>query len=353
MTILFLCECRRFARPILAFGSAHLVAIFLIARVTNPLQWKAEDQLAILFLFMLYGCGLAFVQMGAYNKPSQWLWLIHRPLSPQHTFRALFGSAAFVLTAALFAPLAIWLVATDLFTTEVVDVRDYMSLIHLLVFALMAWLIGTLTLLCQRPIMLLSFSVPVLFAVQMISVWWLTLSLMICTSWLFYVASSAFKADRDAPIRSNLALVLTALPLQISIFLLTFHVGKATLEVAQYLRSPPLPSDVVTEEEAQELPRSPPLGLLAQGLAVSQDPRAHSWRAQLPLLPGTSLLPVLARFPVRHQFGNIVPVWWDEKRGIQWIFSHDSMRYEGRNPRNGAYYGSWGRTGVPTGCPID
>jgi hypothetical protein len=349
MKSLFLCECRRFARWALALAVAHLIAVFLLGRVTSPLQWRVDDQLALIFLFMLYGFVFAIVQVGGYRRPSQWLWLIHRPVALRTIFTALFASAAALLATALLLPLLIWLVATDVFTSQVVDSRDYMAILHLLSFGLMAWLVGALTLLSRSKFVLLTLTLPVVFGAQMISVWWLCVPVSICLAWLFVIAQNAFRADRDAPIERETVLVLTALPIQVGVFLLAFHVGKASIEAAKYLRSPPHQSDVITEDEAADMPPSDLPSLLAKGLVLSSDARAGSWLEQLPLVPTASFQPVLAQFPVRHQFGNIVPSWWDEKRGIEWTFSHDSMRFEGRDPRTGAAKGGWGTQGVASG----
>jgi ABC-type multidrug transport system fused ATPase/permease subunit len=348
MKNLFLCEWRRFARVALLISVAQLVAVFLLARVTNPLHWSGEDQLALVVLFMLQGVVLAVIQIGSYRKPSQWLWLIHRPVSPQHIFLALSGAALAILSAAAFAPLLVWLLATDLLTTTVVDARHYVSLLHLLAIAAMAWLIGALAMLSRRKVVLVMFALPLVAVIQMISVWWLILPSAICVYWLFYIAMSSFRADRSASTERASALVLTVLPIQLGLFILLFHLGKASIDTANYVIRPPLASEIVTEDEAHDLDfeRSAAVGLLALGLKHSTDARVASWREQLPLLPLASIQLQLERFPVRHQFGNTLAPWWDDKRGIEWTFSHDRMRYEGREPRSGASQGSWGSAGV-------
>lgn len=346
MKTLFACEWRRFARWALAVGVVHLFGIFLLGRVTNPLQWRIDDQFALLLLFMLYGFVLSIIQVGAYRKQSQWLWLIHRPLPLRTVFAALFAAAVATLTVAVFLPLLVWLLVNDLFTHNVVDVRDYVSLIHLHMFGLMAWLIGALTMLSRSKIILTTLALPLVFAAQAISVWWLLVPVFICVAWLYAITAQAFRANRDAPIERNAVLVLTAFPVQVGIFLLIFHVGKIGIEAAKYLKSPPLQSEVITQEEAAALPPGAAFSMIEQGLASSAEARSAAWREQLPLVPTAMMAPILARFPVRHQFGNFMQSWWDEKRGIEWTFSHDKMRFEGRDPRSGEYRGNWGRSGV-------
>lgn len=346
MSLLMRCELKRFSRLTAIVATIHLAALFLLGRVSDPLRWNAEDQLAILVVFMLLGATLAAVQVGAYRRPSQWLWLIHRPLQPRTIFADLGGSALAILGTALGMPAMFWLAATDGLTARVVDLRDYVSVIHLLAFAWMAWAITTLTLLSRSKWLIVCLVLPLLIILKMTSVWWLFIPVIAGAGWLWAITRETVRANRQAPIASNGILMLTALPLQLGLFLLIFHVGKGTVEAVQFLAKPPVAGDIVTEKDVASAPQAPRDGLIAQGLVNSTHPLAPSWRAQLPLLPGTYLSPVQERFPVRHQFGNTVPTWWDAKHGTEWTYSHDAMRFIGRDPRSGQARGAWGPGGA-------
>jgi hypothetical protein len=127
MTRLLLCEWRRFARWAVVVAMLNLAALFLLGRVADPLRWSDQDQLALLVLCMFFGAALAAIQVGAYRKPSQWVWLIHRPLEPGAIFAALSIAAVAILAAVIAVPTVLWLAATDLATERVVDLRDYLS----------------------------------------------------------------------------------------------------------------------------------------------------------------------------------------------------------------------------------
>lgn len=355
MSLLMRCEWRRFSRLTLVVGTVHLAALFLLGRVSDPLRWSAEDQLAILVVFMLLGGTLATIQVGAYRRPSQWLWLIHRPLEPRTIFADLSGSALAILGAATAAPAFIWLMATDVFTARVVDVRDYLSVVHLLGFAWMAWAIAALTLLSRSRWMVISLTLPLVIVLQMASVWWLLIPVIAGAGWLYAIARETIRANRQAPLTRNWAVLLTALPVQLGLFLLIFHVGKGSVEAIQYFAKPPVAGDIVTEADQAATQRLPREGLIAQGLVNSAETLAPSWRSQLPLLPSLFMSPVLERFPLRHQFGNTVPAWWDAKHGTEWTFSHDAMRFIGRDPRSGHARGAWGPGGAGGGAdrPFD
>ena len=153
MNDLFLSEWRRFRRHTLVVALVHVLLLLFLSRVTNPLQLGAEDQGMMLAVYMLLGLLLAVLQVGSYRKPSQWLWLIHRPLAPTRIFMALELSALAMLAVAVLLPLLAFVLATDLLTTKVVDGRHYVALVHVLAFALMAWLAGALACVGRRKAM--------------------------------------------------------------------------------------------------------------------------------------------------------------------------------------------------------
>jgi hypothetical protein len=350
MNDLFRSEWRRFHRAALLVAAIHGVALLLLSRVAEVPQLGYDDHAFMLGLYMLLGLVLAFVQVGSYRKVSRWLWLIHRPLPPSRIFGALSLAALAVLATVVLVPLLVFLLATDLFSTQVVDARHYVAILVALAFATMAWLAGAHASTSRHRAAILVLLAPLLLALKLASAWWLLLPVGLCLAWLALVARHGFRADREAPIARPLALLLTALPLQLGFFFVAFQLSKAGLEVVDLLgRSGPgrtiLQDDPNVDLEA--MLRSYSQAFLSKGLANSTDPRAARWREQIPLLEVAGITSDLARFPVRHQVSNVEPRWWDDKRNIQWTFSHDRMRYAGRDPVSGEPRGWWGREGFP------
>lgn len=343
-------EWRRFYRLSLIVGLCHGLALLLLSRVDDVPQLGSEDQGMMLALYMVLGLTLALLQVGSYRQTSRWLWLIHRPLPPARIFAALALSALAQLSVALLAPLLVFLVATDALTTQVVDSRHYVALFHALAFAMMAWLAGAHASTSRHKAAVLVLLAPLMLALHVASVWWLLLPVIVCLAWLVFIARHSFRADRSAPIARHGVLLLTALPLQLGFFLLVFQLSKTSLALVDLLgRSPGSTRTVLEgdpEVDVDALVRNISQSFLTKGLESSNDPRAASWREQLPLLEGAALQPDIARFPVRHQIGNVAGPWWDEKRNIKWTFSHDRMLFHGRDRSSGASRGWWGSGGI-------
>lgn len=342
-------EWRRLRGLAASVGLLHLLFLLLIGRFSNPHQEPYFVTLGFLVGAVLAGIALGWYQLGSYRKPSQWLWLLHRPLAPARIFAALALAALAALATALLLPMLLWTLATDLFSQRVIDSHHYLNVLYLLAYAQMAWLASAYAVLSRHKAALAVLALPLALAVHLISVWWLLLPVASCLLWLGYLALSAFRADREAPIRGHGALLLHALPLQLGLFLLLFQIGQFVfVSIGIMLGTDPLNSEYPPAGGLVEITRAEPADELRLGLAASGDPRAALWSEQLPLLEPVRVGPYLQRYAIRHQFGNLnVPTqWFDPQRGILWSFSHDRMLFLGHDRRSGASRGSWGQHGA-------
>jgi hypothetical protein len=348
MKDLFFSEWHRFQRHALIVAVCHGLVLLFMSRITNVLQLPDDDQGMMLAIYMVLGLALAMVQVGSYRKPNQWLWLIHRPLPPTRIFAALSLSALTMLTLTVFVPLLLFVFATDVFTTHVVDTRHYVALFHVLAFSMMAWFAGTHAILSRNKVTVAVLVAPFLLAMHLASVWSLVLPVLICLAWLTWITMYSFRADRSAPIARSSVLLLTALPLQLGFFLLVFHLSKVAVSAVDLMANNNYPAETVlaSDKNAGAWLRSFSQNGFIKGLEGSQDPKAAEWREQIPLLEVAELVPDLERFPLRNQISNLRARWWDAKSGIEWTFSHDRMMFHGRDPKTGADRGWWSATGA-------
>ncbi|HET9482753.1 MAG TPA: hypothetical protein VFO79_02250 [Xanthomonadales bacterium] len=349
-------ELRRFGRWALLAALVHLVALWFEQRTGNLLQEPFFKTMLQLDFYMIVGLAFGLVQVGSYRKPSQWMWLIHRPLPPHRIFLAIAASAAIMLGVALLLPLLVFVASLEAFTTHVVDVRHYVIPVHGYAFAMMAWLAGCHAMVSRHKAAIAVVAMPMMLALHLVSVWWLLIPVVACFVWLGYVAAAGFRADRESPPKSGVALLATAVPLQLGFFVLIVALGKAAFVVAGMLLGvDPLNTDYPPRGGLIEVTRKEPGDALVLGLAASADPRAASWREQLPLLEPVVVGAWLQRFPLRHQLANLSSPtqWFDEKRGVMWTFSHDRMLFLGRDPRSGTAHGAWGRAGKGDETPFD
>lgn len=349
-------ELRRFRWLALATFTAHLLLLLFLHRVSNLLQQSYPDALPMLFIYLGVGLALAIAQVGSYRKPGQWAWLIHRPLAPSRIFSALALSSLALLAFTIFLPMLLLLLGTEFLTTRVVDLRHYLMLVHVLAFALMAWMAGAHACVSRSRVAIAVFLAPLLLALHLASTLTLLLPVSLALGWLTYITLRSFRANRDAPIRGTATLLATALPLQLGLFLLCVVLWRFLFVSGSILLGvDPLNTDFPPKGGLIATERAKPGAEIALGLTQSEDPRAASWREQLPLLEPLRIGSYLTQFPVRQQLSNLqLPTgWYDEERNVSWTFSHDDMLFIGRNPESGAGKGVFGLGGVGDATPFD
>lgn len=355
MRDLIISELRRFRWLALVAFTVNFLVLLFFNRVSNLLQQSFLDALPMLFIYMLAGLAFAIAQVGSYRKPSQWVWLIHRPLAPSRIFGSLALSALILLGFVVFLPMLFLLLGTDVFTTRVVDLRHYLALVHVLAFVMMAWMAGAHACVSRSRFAVAVLFAPLALALHLVSAVELLLPVSLALVWLTFVTLKSFRANRNAPIQGNVALLVSALPLQIGLFLFCVVVWRFLFVTGGImLGTDPLNTDYPPKGGLIATERAKPNQEIALGLNASDDPRADSWRAQLPLLEPLRIVPALDRFPVHQQVSNLqLPLgWFDDKRNIQWTFSHNDMLFYGRNPQSGVARGVFGLGGVGDTTPF-
>ncbi|MEZ5439530.1 MAG: hypothetical protein R3F12_14405 [Lysobacteraceae bacterium] len=356
MKDLMFSELRRFRWLALVVFVAHTLLLVFLHRVSNLLQQSFLESLPMLLIYIGLGIALSIAQVGSYRKPSQWAWLIHRPLAPSRIFAALAISASLLLALGILLPMLLLIVSTDAFSSRVVDLRHYLMTLHVLAFALMGWMAGAHACLSRSRFAIAVLFAPILLALHLASTLVLLLPGGLALAWLGYITLRSFRANREASIRGTATLVATALPLQIGLFLLCVVVWRFLFVSGSILLGvdplntdyPPVGGLIATE-------RAKPSVEIALGLEASADPRASSWREQLPLLEPVRIGPYLSRFPTRQMLSNLqLPSsWFDDERNVSWTFSHDAMLFVGRNPQSGSAKGRFGVHGEGDGTPFN
>ena len=355
MMDLFRSEWRRVQRIALGIAVAHLIALGLLSRAVDVTELGSQDQVALLTAYVVMAMALAVLQVGSYRQAGRWLWLIHRPLHPRRIFAALALAGAASMTVTIVIPLVIFLAAIDLLTTHVVDARHYGTIIHAFAFAMMAWLAAAHACTSRHKTALAILLPPLMLALKPASVWSLLPMVLACLVWLALVTRHGFRANRDTPLASNVALLLTAVPLQLAFFFLIFQLTKGGIALGAVVSRGTSARTVKSTDAMADIEvhlRRIGLEAWTDALAPSTDPRAPQWRAGLQQARLTGLAPDIERFPVRHQLGNVERPWWDNRRSVKWTFSHDEMMYHGRSPGTGESRGWWGEGGYSSREPF-
>lgn len=348
MKELFFAELRRFRRAALIFGAVHLVLQLLVGRTQNIFEMQVELHIFGMGMFMLCGLALGLYQFGVYRQPGRWIWLLHRPIPLLRVFAAIGGASVLLIALAVGLPALVALLCTEHFTARVVDLRHYALAAHLVLLAVIGWLAGTTIILSRTRWAFTVLALPLVMLNYLAPGFIMLVPALACIAILTVVAYASFKPDRHSPpagVGMNVAL---ALPLQIGLYC-ALVVGSTLLYMAVLTAAGMNPAGhpSLNPGGSYALAHKNSSKALDDGLALSNDPRVSQWRAELPHRSPNFIMPLIRQVPVRGQASNLhMPVWADYGRSINWTFSHDAMRFKGRDAQTGEDRGWFGLHGA-------
>ncbi len=348
MKDLYLSELRRFRNAALIFTGAHLLLQLFANRLFDLPQQRWEVHALLAGAAGLAGLLFALYQLISYRQPSRWLWLLHRPVSRARIFGAIALGALTLIVLAIGLPALLALAGIEAFSARTVDSRHYLGVLQLVLIAFAAWLCGAIVATSRNKTAIVVVLAPLLLMAHLASSVAMLAPAVLSLALLAVVALWAFKPDRMAPPANGAALAATALPLQLGFYFALLWTGAVLFQCLQMLTdSHPLNRAVPPAGGYIELTRTEGSAAFDGALALSADARAAQWRRQLKLLKTDDIEPVMRKFPVRGQASNRDSLQLaDAVHKVEWTFSHDSMRFEGRDLYTGKARGILGVHGA-------
>ncbi|TFI57825.1 hypothetical protein E2493_13060 [Sphingomonas parva] len=321
----------------------HLGVIAFYGRMVDLLQQPPMIVQAVAAAYALAGLLLGLYQMGSYRRPNRWLNLLHRPLPPARIALALAGAGALLLTVALVLPMLIMLAGQEWMSARVVDVRHWLLPLAALLSAMAGYLAGAYAMVGVRRYAPLVLILPAMLPFSnAVGIGAIAIQVLV-VAWLLYLLVTAFRPDPGRIPERPLPLILTALPVQLALYLVLLTAGDILFQLGWIMSGTHPLNSVPPRGGLVEASRAEGPDLVVAGLAASRSPEAPLWREQVSISDAFRIQPGFDQLPVRGELTNSVPIEFeDEEHQVHWTFSHDSMRFEGRGTIDGAPRGSLG-----------
>lgn len=354
MRDLFMSECRRFRNSALIFAAIHVALQLFVSRLSDILQMRWEQQLVALALYLASGFGFALYQFGTYRQPSRWLWLLHRPMPRAAIFGAITLASTALILFAVGLPALLTVLGKAFFGELTVDTRHYLLVVHVVLFTLAAWLAGAYVVLSRSRFAAVILLLPWLMLAHLASGWAMLVPALLCVAILAYLVYTVFKPNRLGPPETGVALAANAIPLQLGFYFAMLWAGSVTYQYGQMVANVhPLNRAVPPAGAFIEQTRSTGRESFLRGLKESNDPRAAQWRRQVALLDVADIEPAGRQYPVRDQVANQDMLHLEEPaQHIEWTFSHDAMRFRGRDMYTNEHRGWIGVRGMGDKTPF-
>lgn len=343
MKELFTGELLRFRIWAIAAAVIHVAVLGFMARLVDLAQQPKLVYQVFAMVYAAAGVLLGLYQMGTYRRPNHWLNLLHRPLHRLRIAGALCGAGTVVLAVAIAVPILAIAWYQEALTARVVDARHWLLPVAALLIAACGYLAGAYAMLANRrysaavgmlPVVFMFSHAPGLAALAVQAIVLVSLAVLV---------GIAFKPQLDEPPRHPLAVVATALPVQVAAYFLLWMIGTGYEIGLTALGQHPLNGAQPVQTGYIAAGRMEPKERLVAGLAASRDADAPLWREQAALSDVFVLYP-MRDLPIRGQLtGTMQPLEFGEsERPVTWTFSHDRMRFVGRGSLDGRPRGELG-----------
>ena len=327
---LFKAELLRFRAWAGAYATLHLIVLGFMSRLVDLAQQPSLVYAVIGCIYVLTGLLLGLYQMGGYRRPNAWLNLLHRPLPHWQVAIALFGAGAVMLAAAILLPLLVIAGWQESMTARVIDTRHFMLALSGLLVALCGYLSGGYAMLADKRYSVCALILLVLLYFSNATGVGAIAIQLLALAWLAMMIRFAFKPDLAAPPRSVSGTVATALPLQLGLWFVLLLAGFGIEFLWIMQGSHPNNMAIPTPGSTRQANNAEGKDLLRMGLAGSAAAEAPLWREQAAISEVFTFGPQIDALPVRHELTNLAPMEFDDDtRRVRWMFSHDSMRFEG------------------------
>ena len=330
MSDIFKAELLRFRWWAAGCVALQLVVLGFLTRVIDMAQQPIMVYQVFGAVYAAVGLLLGLYQMGGYRRPNTWLNLLHRPIAHWRIAAALFGAGVVLLAVAILLPLLVIAGWQEGMTARVVDMRHVWLIVSALLVSVCGYLAGGYLMLADRR---MGFSAVMFLA-------WLALTeatgvgavlfQLVLVAWLAAMVLIVFKPalgtpERDAP-RTFVVAAPMAMTMWFAFVLLAF--GGEFLWLAQGSHPNNLAVPLLNGEKEADVLNGK--DLIVKGLRDSRDPEAPLWREQARISEIFDVSLALRTTPGRNQLTNLAPMEFDdEERRVRWVFSHDTMRFEG------------------------
>ncbi len=275
-------------------------------------------------------------QMRTYRSTSMWTFLINRPAKPQQLCLALCAAGCGVLLAALVVPYWLLTLAVDWLGVYFIDWRHYAQGMYLLLLTCCFYFSACYITLANNKTAYGVLLFPMLILITLLGGGPLIVVAGFSAVWLLLLLMAVFKANLEHRPGVGVSVLGIGMPFHLLAFLILSAGAAFCYQVSLMLVDGAgirVAWNYYFDEHSYENTNyaNPEQQLI---LAVDQQPDATYLQRQLAHSEVYAIRPQLSYFPWRQQLPYLQNYQQlslaDANNGMNWVFSHDDMSFQGR-----------------------
>ncbi len=167
MKALFKNEWLRIYKLAWILAAINLMLLLVMVNLGLIFSTVIGFKISVIVLYGFVGFLLAVIQIKLYKVPGNWIYFLHRPLSEQQVFLALFAAATLFLIIGLVLPYALITVSLEYFSQQIIDWRHYHQLLYVLGVAITCYLTGCFIMLSSSRWVVVVVIFPILMVMSL------------------------------------------------------------------------------------------------------------------------------------------------------------------------------------------
>ncbi|GHF89323.1 hypothetical protein [Thalassotalea marina] len=347
MKLLFLTEWRRYQRLAGLLVLLHLFLWTIMSNFVPTMMMHPMKQLFLLALPCVGGIAFGLISMGLHRRKNHWTFLVHRPVSIARIHLAISLANICFLFCVVCLPILLVFGFVDLSSNQVVDIRHYLTVLHLFALAICSYFFASYALL--SPAKASFMALWTLLLVQggvSLPLWQIAIIDMSFIALSFYLAHKSFQINTDSLLKNKgfvLASVLVLQPFVLIILMaasgLYYHLPLAVMgDHPNNNESLNSYQNFISKDRDQSF---------QQLVSLSDHPDKQTLYRQLSLSEFQFISYKSLASPRFQQLFTVAKdvILVEANQEIQWVLSHDKRVFIGRHNKTDNIVGYMGTTG--------
>jgi len=332
-------ELLRYRKLALISSIGYFLLLLIVDIVKDFSIYGPQVKIVLIDLPALACIAFAIYQFSSYQKPSQWTYLIHRPLSSFAIFTGLMLAAFILITIVFILPIVLFYLSKDLFSSLLIEWRHYYILLHCFGTLISFYLAASFAALHPKKIAFFVILIPIIVFGSNDIGFEIFAKQVLLNGVLIGACVSVFKpAIQNNPVKT-LSIVSSVIPIHLGLYafcaLISYMVTSA---VSTY--SDPSIAKVTTQAKNEFLLSN-----------INNLERYNYFQQQIKQekIHWLNLSLSFKNQQVHYQpyMNDHTLKLIDEKRGKSWVFSHEEKLFRGTNTQ-GHEIGWLGSEGIAT-----
>lgn len=347
MKLLFLTEWQRYQRLASILMVLHLLLWGIMSKLMPTMAMDPMKQLFLLALSCCGGIAFGVISTGLHRRKNHWTFLVHRPVSIARMHLAISLANICFLFCVICLPILLVFGFIDLSSNQVVDMRHYLTVLHLFALAICSYFFASFAFLSPAKASFMAlWSLLLVMGGVSLPLWHIVLIDTAFIALSFYLAHRSFQINTEPLLQSKKFVLASVVALQPFMLILLMATSGLYYHIPQTIMGTHPNNDEAINSYQNFLMKERAQSF-QQLVTLSTHVEKQVLYRQLSLSEYQSISYKTLAYPRFQQLFTVVDdvTLVEASKEVKWVLSHDDRVFVGRHIKTDNIVGYLGITG--------